>query len=729
MIRYYGIRHHGPGSARSVLNALIQHPPDIILVEGPPDAESALSALVDTAMRPPVAILIYAEDEPSQAAYFPFVRFSPEYQTIRFALERDIPVRLMDLPQRYMLPLRAAQDNMADRQPLDPLGELARAAGYDDTERWWDALVEQRQDSSDLFEAIHETMVALREDFSANDEAEQLREAYMRQVIDRAQAEGFQNIAVICGAWHTPALKDCAYTCSDIELLKTLASVSVAVTWVPWTYSRLSRQSGYGAGVQSPGWYRFLWDTDNNQAIATGWMTKIAQHLRDHDLNASTAQVIDAVRLVETLTALRGRSLPDLHDLNEAALSVLCHGNDVPMQIIHRDLIVGKAMGRVPDNVPTVPLQRDFQRQLDRFELALSEDETDCMLDLRDEHDREISRLLYRLQLLDVLWGTQEDADIVYELWTLQWDPAFVIQLIEKGAWGNTIVEASTALALHQGREADTLPELTQLVERVLLAHLVDAIPEVMKHLADRAATTGDITQLMTALPTLVHALVYGDVRHTHQSALRQVIDGMVPRVMIGLPAECVGLDDDRAAAMKDAVIACDVALRLLEDSDTLDEWCALLARLSEQNGVHSLIRGRCCRIALDTSRIGENDTVRLMRLALARIVAPPESAAWLRGFLEDSAAVLIHDDTLLDVIDTWVSTLSVDDFEMILPLLRRTFSTFEEPEIRDIGHRIDGKEPRQPKRQTQPIDEERAGEVDKTMRELLGWDSDDGKS
>ena len=47
----FGIRHHGPGSARSVLKALKELQPDLILVEGPPDAQDVLplAADVDTA--------------------------------------------------------------------------------------------------------------------------------------------------------------------------------------------------------------------------------------------------------------------------------------------------------------------------------------------------------------------------------------------------------------------------------------------------------------------------------------------------------------------------------------------------------------------------------------------------------------------------------------------------------------------------------------------------------
>ena len=46
----------------------------------------------------------------------------------------------------------------------------------------------------------------------------------------------------------------------DAALLKGMPKMKVEATWVPWTYSRLTRQSGYGAGIDSPGWYSHLWE-------------------------------------------------------------------------------------------------------------------------------------------------------------------------------------------------------------------------------------------------------------------------------------------------------------------------------------------------------------------------------------------------------------------------------------------------------------------------------------
>src|SRR5262249_61445994 len=108
------------------------------------------------------------------------------------------------------------------------------------------------------------------------------REAWMRQTIRAAVREGVERIAVVCGAWPSPALTiDDGNTPSakdDAELLKGLPKVKTQATWIPWTYGRLSYRSGYGAGVESPGWYHHLWTARDSVPIRL--MARVARLLR-----------------------------------------------------------------------------------------------------------------------------------------------------------------------------------------------------------------------------------------------------------------------------------------------------------------------------------------------------------------------------------------------------------------------------------------------------------------
>ncbi|RYG32646.1 hypothetical protein EON81_20125, partial [bacterium] len=398
--------------------------PDIVLVEGPPEADPVLATVGHADIRPPVALLVYHPDEPGNAAFYPFAEFSPEWNAIRFALGRSLPVRMIDLPI-------AAQGEEAP-SPEDPLGEIAKLAGYEDRERWWEAAFERRRDPSEVFEAVTMLMTEARENTAPAAEGE-AREAYMRQQVRKAEGEGFAKIAVVCGAWHVPAFSKKVSATADMTTLRGRPKSKHLATWVPWTYDRLAAQSGYAAGVVSPAYYELLWRTSPDE-VASGWLLRTARLLREEDLDASPASVIEAVRLADALASLRGQSLPGLEELREAAWSVLCGANDVPMRLVERRLVVGESLGHVPEDTPQAPLQADLAAWQKRLRLKPEALERTLELDLRKENDLDRSRLLHRLHLLEVPWGELlpegRQKSTFHENWRLLWKPEFAVQLV-----------------------------------------------------------------------------------------------------------------------------------------------------------------------------------------------------------------------------------------------------------------------------------------------------------
>jgi hypothetical protein len=768
-IHVFGIRHHGPGSARSLRRALEELRPDAILVEGPPDGEEVLPLLAQAAMRPPVALLVYRPDAPRQAVFYPFAHFSPEWQALQYGLAHAVPTRFMDLPQCHQLALQLVDDPDSEEQVTspaeapdadasasghptagpteppadalqtpesatedprrDPLGWLAEAAGYSDGERWWDHLVEQRRDGADLFAGIREAMAALREavgtpEDPAEARREALREAWMRRTIRAAQREGFARIAVVCGAWHVPALVELPPAREDAAMLQGIPRTKVAATWVPWTHGRLAAASGYGAGIAAPGWYQHLWSEP--EPVTVRWLTRVARLLRAEDLDASAAHVIEAVRLAEALAALRDRPLPGLPELNEATQAVLCAGDPLPMRLIHERLIVGETLGAVPRETPSVPLQADLEREQRRLRLAPEALARALDLDLRKPTDRERSHLLHRLLLLEIPWGSEQAAHgksgTFHELWQLQWQPELAVAVIEASAWGNTVAAAATGRALEMASCAPALPALTSLLDRALLANLVEAIGPLMDRLQVLAAAAGDAGELMDALPPLARVVRYGSVRQTDTTMVRRVVDGLVARIGVGLPVACASLNDEAAGAMFARLLATNDAVSLLEDPAHLEGWRAALGRLADQRGVHGLVSGRCCRLLLDQGVFDAHEVARRLNFALSAASEPAPGAAWVEGLLRGSGLLLLHHEALWQVLDEWVTGLGAEAFTELLPLLRRTFATFSAPERRQMGERVRGRTPGpSPAAGGADFDEERADAVLPLVAQLLG--------
>ncbi len=729
----FGIRHHGPGCARSLLTALETLQPDCLLIEGPPEGEAMLPFVLDAGLTPPVALLIYNPDDSQQAAFYPFAEFSPEWQALGYALARNTPTRFMDLPMSCQFALdkarieaakqaaeaaaREAETGAIDESKADadgsteetgceeadlytdPLHWLGQAAGYDDGESWWNHLVEERNDSLELFAAIAEAMTTVRSEAPARrrsdyeQQREILREAHMRKCMRQAQKDGFERIAVVCGAWHVPALEKLPSAKADNDLLKALPKTKVAATWAPWSYHNLSNASGYGAGIAAPAWYEHLWRSNGTQQRAVGWLARAARLFRAEDLDCSSAHIIEAVRLADTLAALRARHQPGLDELCEALRTVVCMGDDAPMQLIHRQLIVGDRLGGIPEQAPAVPLQRDLEQQQKSLRLKPEATQKTLDLDLRQANDLARSHLLHRLNLLDIAWGdlnkTGKSAKgTFHELWTLQWQPELVLAVITASRWGNTVEGAATAKAVDRAQAAQSLPELSELVNQTLLADLQAAIAPVTQALENLAAVASDVAQLLAAIPPLTHIVRYGNVRNTDVAMVNAVLEGLIPRAAIGLSGACSSLDDDAAQVMREHIGATHKAVRLLADEELSGEWQEALQRVAHLGSSHGLICGLAARLLFDDQVENAEQTAIRMSQALSVGNDPGPAAAWLEGFLNQSGMVLLHDDPLWTMVDEWLASLVEEHFLRVVPLLRRTFATFNAHERRQMGER-----------------------------------------
>lgn len=795
-VTFFGIRHHGPGCARSLLKALHALQPDCVVIEGPAGCEDLLAHKADPQLQPPVALLSHAVDEPRLAVFHPYAEFSPEWQAMEWATKANVPVRFMDVPAGVSLawskqeraaaqaaleassPEPALDESLetlletttevadtgvastgeeaeslaapngadvvaskdetgasastcAEESPHDPLDWLAHAAGYDDGESWWNHMVEERGDGADLFEAIAQAMTELRDNAQIRTRLDQktevVREAHMRSVIRDVRQQGYQRIAVVCGAWHVPALAAKTTAAADQRLLKGLEKLKAQTTWVPWTYRHLSTRSGYGAGVDSPGWYDHLWRSESPDLRAVGWLARVARLLREDELDCSSAHLIEACRLADTLASLRNRPAPGLDELNESIRSAICSGDEAPMLLIADRLMLGDAMGSVPSDVPTVPLQRDLETQQKRLRLKPEALSRKLDLDLRNDTDLKRSHLLHRLGLIGIGWGTiaaagRSTKGTFHELWDLTWEPRFEVDLIVASCYGHTLELAATTSAIEQARKATRLPELAAIVERVLLANLPSAIEAVAGELDARASTDSDPLALLAALPALANILRYGNVRNTDIAQVMHLFDGMLLRGCLGLQLALTGLDVEAAEQARTVVLGADRAVGLGQREEQTAAWQRALRVVAIAESSTPLLRGLCTRLLLDATALSSDEVRDQLGLNLSQGVEPLNAAQWLEGFLNRNATVLLHGDAVWALIDEWLGDLHDDHFVRVLPLVRRTFAQFESADRRDLGARV--KRPAASGGKTTEVmvwDEARAKRALPMLRELLG--------
>jgi hypothetical protein len=547
----------------------------------------------------------------------------------------------------------------------------------------------------------------------------------MRTVLRRTRKEGFERIAVVCGAWHVPALTEPLPPASrDQAVLRGLPKRKTACAWVPWTHGRLAASSGYGAGVRSPGWYHHLFTTEED--VTARWLTAVAGVLRAEDLPVSTAHVIEAVRLADTLAALRGRASAGLAEVTEATLAVLCGGDEVQLDLVTRKLVVGERMGAVPDDAPLTPLAADLAATVRRLRLKRDPLPRELDLDLRTPGGLERSRLLHRLRLLGIPWGrpaasARRSTGTFRETWEIAWQPEFEVDLVAAGVYGTTVPGAASARVRAAVADAPALADVTSAVERCLLADLPDALPDALGALDARAAGDADVAHLMAAFPALARATRYGDVRGTDTAALRTVADRMLARICAGLPPAAHGIDDDEATRLSGLVDGVHGVTGLLGEAAT-DRWLMALTRLADRPALPSLLAGRLARVLADTDRMAPDEVERRLARALTAGTPAAQAGAYVEGFFAGGALLLVHDDRLLRLVDRWLAAVAAEQFDEVLPLLRRTFGAFADPERRAIGERaaaLAGTVPAA--RVVEGLDEKRAELVVPVFARLLG--------
>ena len=679
---YFGIRHHGPGSAKNLLRALQAQQPDMLLIEGPPEAEHLLQWVTDSEMLPPVAILAYVPDQPQQAIFYPFAEFSPEWQAIAFGVKNNDSAA----QQQENIDAAAATEEKEEYG----FNNLAAISGLQTSDEWWDQFVERNMFAElELFDEIANTVTALRED-TETPKSEAIREAFMRMYIRKAENEMYQNIAVITGAWHTPALKQSFTAKHDQDLTKKLPKSKVECTWIPWSNQRLMFESGYGAGIVSPGWYKHQWIHPDDNGVL--WLVKSAQLFRQHQKDISPAHVIESVRLANALMHLRNLNKPGLNEFNEATQAVMCMGESEPLILIRKELIIGKEIGSIPQEAPQSPLQQDFEKQIKSLRFKLSDQPQIITLDLRNDFDLKKSVFIHRLLLLGVKWGSKGAAEgkgTFKELWTLTWHPEMMIDLIAQSNRGNSIETAVIHYLNETVAESTTLAELTAILELAIPAELQEGITPLLNRIDAVSSTTTDSALLLNAILPLAEIIRYGNVRNYDKTDILRIFSIIYFRISIGLPIACTGIDEKTAQNMANQIESLYNTLRILDIEEFLIDYADCLLKIHAMELCAPFIAGTITRILKESNHLTNDDVNNSLSQALTLNIDIVYSAQWLEGFLNQSVALLIHDDDVWTIVSGWVKQLNDDNFNDVLPLLRRTFSSFRSSEKNKIAERV----------------------------------------
>ncbi len=523
----------------------------------------------------------------------------------------------------------------------------------------------------------------------------------MRREIRAVTASGKKKAIVICGAFHAPVLTDAEPAMTDAELA-ALGRAECVLTLMPYSYLRLSSQSGYGAGNHAPSYFQAIFEeasAGTPDRLRARYLSTVARRLRKAGIVRSSAEVIEAVRLAEGLASMNGSAVPALRDLRDAAVTLLGHGELRPIEAALREVEIGTNVGRLPPGVSRTALQDDFHQLVKtlRLEKLIDDKDQKLDLDLREDRtkktnesqflDRARSTFLHRLTVLDVGFAkaqTRTQKGTAKEVWAVRWTPECEIRLAEKSLLADS-VEAGAAYALTiELQEAKDTGAATGVLLRAASCELADALSLATHRVQELTVDEAGFPSAAEGIANLAEVIRYGTVRDVDPAPLRPILAQIYLRATLLLFAACV-CADDAAKLVRAGIDRVHEVAFLGEDEVESAPWLDAVRRVSESDDRNPFLSGYATALLIERGVLDDEGIDREVSRRLSPGTSADIGVGWFEGLVQRNRSALFLRKALWVSVSTYVEALGDDDFRRALLYLRRAFSGFSQGEIRRV--------------------------------------------
>ncbi|UOG56051.1 DUF5682 family protein [Leptospira noguchii] len=715
-IIFFPIRHHSVSASLALQKYINDLRPSVILIEGPYDFNPKLEELF-LPHTLPIAIYSVVRDEQglSKGTYYPFCNYSPEWIALQSAKSLQTPARFIDLPWADLCSIKSISEKPNIKAAHDEpfwnnnfILTLCKKMGVTDFHDLWD----------ELFEVNHLTQVDeykekvtlfcnyARKENNHFEEIVQTRETFMTHQIRLAQTQFTGSILVVTGGYHTSALQERISKPPQADELywtdREEKSYDREISLTPYSNSRLNSTNGYTSGIPSPGFYDFVWESFQKQGSFDhrSLVQKILSTLRKKGHRIGSADRIASETTSKALADLRGHKNIWRKDLVDGFRSTIVK-DEIARDVRHHlldcisEVMEGDRIGSLAEGTSLPPIVFDIESTLKKMNLLAKRETIILELNLMNQEQREQSKILHRLYLLEIagytfLEGTdmisRKDLEKIREKWNISIKAEFHSSCIEASRYGATLSEAAAGV-LNQRIHSETDPELATIcLVDAALAGLGKHLTFLLKQFSDIISISGNFLKMCIALKHISYLYKYDEVLILEG---KESLEGIFRESYL----RCLNLLDRLGATSSEGLEQAKGVQTIVETYQyfseslklSLEEIRDVLSRVGTNSELDAFLRGAVCggqwklNLADDHSILDQ----------LNSFYDPAELGDFLSGLFLIARETAQRNKLLLTALNIRISELSHSSFLEALPALRMAFTFFTPREKHKIGQNL----------------------------------------
>ncbi len=725
---YYPVRHHSPACSFHLEKTIEEYKPDVILIEGPSDADDLIPYLVHEDTVPPVCIYYSYDDKKGiiddskekYRAYYPFLEYSPEMYALKLASKNGIEAHFIDIPYADMLVNEEKQKLQFDFGKDDYENEISytRKIAEDNNCRnyaeFWESRFETSAFSKDTRDFVRGVMAVgfyLRQ-CGHNDENEYLknaqREKYMADNIMSYSSDG-RKILVIAGAYHIQGLISSE---TKLPKMKKSDKASKSLYLMPYNFFEADSSSGYGAGIPFPSFYQKIWEKIHSEKFnpdnvyeetVLEFIVKTARYTRTKH-PVSVPDEVNALTMAKSLAMLRDRHSAGVYELIDGVRSTFVKGDitttaSFELDFLFRQLTGMKAGSIVNDEKIVPPVVEEFHNLCKKYRIKTNSIAyQDITLEtVKKPQHYEKSCFLHRLEFLNTGfckmtagadYVNNKDKNLIREQWRCRYSTSVETSLIDLSVFGGSILQICKSVVDSDLNANMTAQELGKIMMHIHVMGMNELYHEKEDIIHSVILSDSDFISVCSFIRSVKSLAVMNKLRNGEVPENLNEFISMAYEKALRLIESIKNADDDK----QDDVCKCIVMLYSISleypelcSSDILcnelEEMTKDISCRSEIYGVSSTILFKCGMTDTDNYCTAINSFLETSE--------GDESAMFLCGVFMAGRDILFTDKKLLSQIDKIISSMDYDEFMAVLPNLRYAFTNFIPVETQRISKMV----------------------------------------